>query len=440
MFRRLILSALTITFALSPASSASANADESAPSEPSKTTDSAVTPSVAAIDGPSAPAPAGAAGSETRVTTAEADEQPPSNASADEETSAQAPAEPVEAPTDGSSGKVANTAVLGAAAPTPPPVPFQAFFTLGLQMGTGTFISGANRDDVGYTLGLVGLYRLLDLLDGRLDVFTSLAADQSLTTSSAEEPGSVAPREFFFRDVRLGLLGRSLLNSKSTGLIVGSNLSFDLPTSEQSQAQGRIVRINLSGNLARLFSDVGPGSLLVRFSTVLRQDIDDGTLANAPVNGICNSRSVDGAGECLSNRTGFVFGVTPSLALTYFIGDFNIGVSIAFINTWQLSSADSDVPDQLEAGEQAEVGRSPNAVDSTYNLVTSTNISVTYTLNQHVLFTLGLATAQGPVDKCNQDIDDVDNDTGQCVTFPFFDFNSPTNNLSSVYFNTTLMY
>ncbi|MEL7371814.1 MAG: hypothetical protein AAFN74_23015 [Myxococcota bacterium] len=359
--------------------------------------------------------------------------EPPVNAA----TSAEKPAGQVEQTEK--AAPVANTAVLGAAAPTPPPVPYQVFFTLGFQSGTGTFIAGANRESVGYTLSLAGLYRLTNVLDGRLDIFTSLNADQSLTANSQGDVGSVAPREFFFRDIRIGVLGRSLLNSKSTGIILGANVSIDLPTSLQAQAQGRFVRTNLSGNAARIFSGIGPGSLLVRLTATARWDLGDVVFTNTTNSALCNSVSVNSQGECLSGRTGNSFVFIPGVGLTYLWGRVNFAASISFINSWQYSSSNSIVP-RLTAGDNIEPGRSPNALNDTpYSLITSTNLSVTYTASSNLLFTLGLATAQAPVDKCNQDRDDF-RDTGQCVQFPFFDFNNQTNNLSSFYLNTTLMY
>ncbi len=350
-----------------------------------------------------------------------------------------------EAPRDESDDGPTNTAaVLGAASPEPPSSPYQLFLSLGLQVGTGTFIPAANRDLVGYSLGFTGLYRIVELFDGRLDAFAVLSADQSLTTSSADSEGSVAPREFFFRDVRIGLLGRSLLNDKATGIIVGANTSFDLPTSLQAQALGRIFRWNLSGNLARQFSEVGPGSLLLRLGVTARRDFADGATVNTSDAALCNSVSVDGAGNCLAGRTSEAFGLIARLSTTYFIGRFNIALGISFINSWRYSSSDSTVPDRLQAESLVpvdEIDRSPNAGnDVPYSLIISSNISVTYSATRHLLLTLGLSTAQSAVDKCNQDISDVNNDDGQCVQFPFFDFNNQTNNLSSFFFNTTLMY
>ena len=341
-------------------------------------------------------------------------------------------------PTPEASSTVANTAVLGAASPEPPSNPYQLFFTLGLQVGTGTFISAANRDAVGYTLSASGLYRLLDVLDGRLDVFAVLSADQSLTTSSASQPGQVAPREFFFRDIRLGLLGRSLLNDKSTGIIIGANTSIDLPTSLQAQALGRVFRWNLSANATRLFSDVGPGSLLLRVGLTARRDFGPAERADTTDRALCDSVSVNAQGDCLAGGTTEAFGLNASLSTTYFIGRFNVGIGISFLNAWRYDASDSTIP-PLEAGD-VDVRQSPYAGNSPYSLIISTNISVTYTAADNLLFTLGLATAQGPVDKCNQAVDDIDNDTGQCVQFPFFDFNNQTNNLSSMFLNTTLMY
>ena len=334
----------------------------------------------------------------------------------------------------------ANTAVLGAAAPTPPSNPYQLFLTLGFQVGTGTFIPAANRDLVGYTLNFSGLYKLSKLGDGRLDVFGVLNADQSLTVNSAGDLGSVGQREFFFRDIRLGLLGRGLINSKSTGLIFGANTSVDLPTSLQAQAQNRFLRWNISGNLARIFSGVGPGSLLLRLVTTVRFDFGDAALENTSNAALCNSVSVNDAGNCLSGRTGTTFGIIPGVSATYLVGDFNFAVGISFINTWLASASDSSIPD-LQATDDPNVTRSPNAPNNTnYVLVTSANVSMTYTATRNLLFTLGLSTAQAPVDKCNQDRNDVSNDTGQCVRFPFFDFNNQTDNLSTVFLNTTLMY
>lgn len=347
---------------------------------------------------------------------------------------------------DAKKKKMANdeTAVLGAAAPTPPPSPYQLFFTLGLQVGIGTFVPDANRELVGYSLSLAGLYRLSKLFDGRLDVFAVMNADQALTQSSQTDLGSVGTNEFFFRDVRVGLLGRSLLNDKEvTGIIIGANTSIDLPTGLQAQAVGRFLRWNLNVNFARMIREVGPGNLLVRLGLGGRIDFGEGNPGNTTTSALCTTRSQNERGECLAGNNGVVGGFTPSLSLTYFIGDFNIGIGFTMLNVWFPSASGSEF-DTLEAtgntGQPVDVTQSQNGQNETnYLLITSANVSVTYVVSRYLNFTLGLSTFQQPLQKCDQARDDL-NDTGQCARFPFFDFTTPTDNLTSVFFNTTIMY
>ena len=328
-----------------------------------------------------------------------------------------------------------NTAVLGAAAPTPPPSPYQIFFTVGLQAGTGTFLD-AEREQVGYTINLSGLYRLSELGDGRLDVFAVLNADQLLTNSSLQALGSVAPNEFFFRDVRVGLLGRSLLNEKNTGIIFGANTSIALPTGLQAQAQGRFLRWAVAGNAVKIFSGVGPGSLLLRASISGRWDISgDPTLVNTTNSALCRSISANAQGECFSGRTGTTFGLIPGFSMTYLWGDFNFALGLSFINIWSASATESTGT----TAEGFEPGTSDFGGNSPYELLTSANLAVTYVANRYLNFTAGISTLQLAVTKCNQGREDFD-DTGFCPTFPFFDFNSPADNLTSFYLNTTVMY
>ncbi len=332
-----------------------------------------------------------------------------------------------------------KTAVLGAAAPTPPQNPYQLFLTVGLLVGAGTFVPDADRDLVGYNLSFLGLYKVSDVLDGRIDVFGLVRADQSLTVNSQGDDGSVGQREFFFRDIRIGLLGRAILQDDYTGLIFGGGTSFDLPTGTQAQAQGRFVRWNVSANMSRIFSDVGPGSLFLRLATTARFDFGDATLVNDTNSALCNSISADEAGNCYSGQTGTTFGLLPSLSVTYLFGDFNVGIGITFINVWSASASDSVVvenPNQVGG----TVSQSPFATtDGPYTLLTSTDISFTYNPNENLVFTIGVATVTSPIDTCNTDRDDL-SPAGDCVVFPFYDFTAPTNNATSFYFNSTLMY
>jgi hypothetical protein len=321
--------------------------------------------------------------------------------------------------------------LLGAAAPVPPDVgrPWQVFLTFEQTLGVGSFIKDPNvrQDNYGYNVTAAGTYKLANVLSGRLDAFGQIIFDQQLTTSRTD--GGPTPRRFYFRDIRLGVLGRGLLQEKTTGVIIGGNTSFDLPTSEPSQAADRYLRWNLSANVARMFS-VGPGNLLVRFTEGFRKDFGRAVAVYPSEGDNCAVYPLRYEGTCIGTQGNANYAFTHSLSAVYLWDALSMGLSLALVNQRNHYLGNSDLSNTQFTEEDLVV--SQNGGNAPWANQSVGSAFVQYGLNDYLSFTLGVASTQNPY------VQRGTNSKG--IRFPFFDFESTANNLTQFFLDVNVFY
>lgn len=321
---------------------------------------------------------------------------------------------------------------LGAAAPVPPDTGrnWQVLGNLEANVGNGSFIADPNARQVaiGWSADVTGFYKITDLFEGRLDAMAVIGWDQVITNNVTN--AGTRPSEFFFRDTRLALVGRGLFKEELTGVIFGSSLNAFLPTSKMSQAQERVLRVAVNGTAARMFTEIGPGNILLNFATSLRKDFgsaspvfDQGDSESRFAT--CRSLNRLEDSSCASNVASMNWGWANTLTATYLWGDFSFAASLGVVSQWAHHLADlSEVPTNLAAGSNLELNRSQYAQnEANYSTLTQSSLSASYqaTENFGVYFSVG--TLQSPI------IQDGPNSSR--LKFPFFDFESSANNLSS---------
>lgn len=314
--------------------------------------------------------------------------------------------------------------------------PWQLMGNIGLSFGSSTFTQN-QRTQAGYNVALTGLYRLAPLFEGRLDVLARVAADQMLSEGYNVGAGATQSQQFFFRDVRLGLLGRGLYKWKALGLTVGANTSVDLPTSENAQFWGRILRWNVGLNLADMISNVGPGNLLVTASFGFRKDVGEvnPTVGRTGGNGsnisVCRSSNQADSANCYTDLAPLNFGFIYGAGLRYFLGDFSLGGSVTFLNNFNHSLNDTEIG-QLEAGVGADGVRvSDYANDAPdHTLLMFTSLDLTYVISSHFNVSAGLSSFQVPIR--------YQGGNNKSVVSPLFD--SPERNATSASLSFTAMY
>ena len=301
-------------------------------------------------------------------------------------------------------------------------------------LGAGTFVkdAGAKTPAYGYAVTLGGSYKINDLLraSARIDF------DQQLTTTHSDS-GTV-PRQFFFRDIRLGVSAASLYKEEQfTDISAGASASLRLPTALASQADDRIFGLVLAGNLTRVFDDLGPGNLTLKYSLSGRYNAgprapDVDADESATVVGTCSRSALKEDGSCQLEGANIAGAISNTLSAEYvFLEDYSIGASIGISNSFYHRLNDSSL--EGTGFEAADISSSEHSSGGVLQSdVISTSIEAGYVLNDYVSFALGLATASNPFI--------YRRGNPNTLRFPFWDFNSTASNISQMYFDVNLSY
>ncbi|MEL6184875.1 MAG: hypothetical protein AAFU79_09640 [Myxococcota bacterium] len=289
-----------------------------------------------------------------------------------------------------------------------------------------------------YSVALTGLYRIAPLGEGRLDVFARTSFDQVVTDGYRDGIGVTTAQAFFWRDTRLGLLGRGLYKWKDLGVVFGANTSIDIPTSDQARFIGRIFRWNASVNASDMIPNVGPGSLLVSLFASFRKDVGeinptvDPNTDSSASRGVCRSSNQDDLGNCLSDIATLNFGFTYGLSARYFLGPFSIGLGVTIFDLFFHDLGDSECEGALAGGINcSEIGTSSFALDAPpHSVLMASNIGATYVFNPMFNMSLSLSSFQAPFR--------YQDGNPRGLVFPFFD--SPENNNTTVNLGLAVMY
>ncbi|MBK8011947.1 MAG: hypothetical protein IPK13_11405 [Deltaproteobacteria bacterium] len=318
--------------------------------------------------------------------------------------------------------------------------PWSISGTFEQSLGSGTFTApgDAHARTVAYSWAFVlrGSYRLTDMLTASL----RLDLDKQLTVT-AVDAGSKA-REFYFRDIRLGVGAEEIYRDEQyTGIAFGASSQLRLPTDTWSRAAGRVLRWDNSATLSRTFEDVGPGSLRLSFMETLRKDFGPRARDrnDASYLDTCRSIAIDSAGDCVSNIASANWGLVHTLSAEYnFFEKWTVSLQLLLINTFYYGLSGSETPERLAATGDAPVtdatiGRSRYAIDAADQRDQTWGIlEVGYQATENIGLALGLSSLQAPFIQSGGN--------SKALTFPFWDFATPSNNQSSVYFDATFTY
>lgn len=315
--------------------------------------------------------------------------------------------------------------------------PWQLMAEVGTTLGSSTFTRN-QATAAGYSVALTGLYKLAPLFEGRLDAVVRTSFDQTIAEgyNAGLFAGATSPNQAFFRDIRVGVLGRGLYRLEALGLTFGANAIIDIPTSENAQFWGRIFRWNLGVNAVELLQNVGPGNLLITLFGTFRQDVGQ---MNPVVQrerenqqiAVCRNANQDDQGNCLTDVAPFAFGVVYGGSLRYLLGSFTMGFGVSLISNFGHQLRDSALGGTLEGGIPAsQAGSSNNATDALdHTLFMFTSADVTYVVSQNMNVSLGLSAFQLPIRY---------QDDGWGLVWPFFD--SPERGFTNLALNFTFMY
>lgn len=274
-------------------------------------------------------------------------------------------------------------------------------------LNVGSSILSNRIDDslVTFSSSFTGLYKILNLGNGRVDAVAQLSFSQVLDASATGNlGGGVTELPFLFNDIPIGLLGRSLFVEKNTGIIFGGNLIFRLPTSDLAQAFDRTLRTDLSVNATKVFSGVGPGTIVLGLSETFRYDLGPNVASIDESESItrvatCNSRNTRETGECFSDQSNLNFALLTNLNARYLMNfglNFSLSTSL-FYNVFHRGfdpNADSDeTGDTIGGIPIQDVGNSPNSTDAVPgSLLWVSSISLGYVITPNLSVNTGVST------------------------------------------------
>lgn len=325
--------------------------------------------------------------------------------------------------------------VFGKADKTGESKPWRVFVDLTQSIGQGTFVTDdfARTASYGYLATIGASYKLTDMLSAGARISWA----QNLTVTNRDT--GTLPRELLFRDISLSASAPRVYHEAFTGIDVGAGISATLPTSKASRWTGRLFGLGARGSLSRTFEKVGPGDLSFGYALGVTKNFGpsnpsiDAAHSQSSVDA-CRSSNLADRGSCLSNVTTVNFSITNDLNVAYtFLEDFTFTVDFLIWNSVSHYLGDSAVPTDLTAARNVQVGRSQFASDRTAQSdLTVATIELAYSITNHISAAVGLYTAQNPF------IQDGSNSRG--LRFPFWDFRSTADNLSTIYLDLAFTY
>lgn len=393
---------------------------------------------VAPAGAPAAAAPAGDAPAAEEVAEEEEEEEVVEDPAAPAAAPGAAPADgkPVKKKKKDATG---NAAALGAVALAlqEPTKPWTVFLTLSQSIGAGAFVvePTARQPAYSWSLSALGTYNLGKFNDGRLLAFSRISVDQQLTNTFVTDWGGTREREFYVRDLQMGVTGPGLFHEKEyLDTRFGGSFSFFLPTSKIAQATQRALRLQFGPNLLKVFGNVGPGSLVVTFSELFRKDIGPRLPTDTTLTSMCDSASAaNDRGECYIQFPGLNFALMHTLGANYTIGPVTLNLSWTIFNMFMYDRSNSNT-DNLRNVTADMIDSSQNAHDGVdHRMWSFASLSAIYTFNANWSTTLGMTTFNP-----SPFIQRGNNPRG--IRFPFFDFDSTARNLSTFFLDVNFIY
>ncbi len=300
--------------------------------------------------------------------------------------------------------------------------PWSVDVVVGQSIGAGAFVSDeyVRSPAYGYAVTAIGKYKILP----KLSASARIDFDQQLTVTNQD--GGTEPREFFFRETRLGL-SSPFFEHEDTGIGLTGGLSLRLPTDKASQAAGRVFSLVASLSGAKTFEKLGPGDLSITILGSFRKNFGAGTQRNLPDSAVvCRPGNTSSSGECLTSFATGQHSFAESITLDYtFLEDFTFTLDFGMAHALSTDLSESDLPSQF-AGN---VGHSPNGkTGSPQADYMNSSIVLAYQFTDFFSADFGLGTAFLPPYIQN-------GSNAKRVRFPFFDFESTALNYSSFALN-----
>ncbi len=329
---------------------------------------------------------------------------------------------------DKSKSTAAAAAALGAGMAVDPSKPWLINATFEQTLGQGAFVKDRNQGRVpyGYAIFLGGSYDITKLLEGTLRATARISMDQALTTTSND--AGVRPRQFFMRDLSLGLSGLGLYTEKVTGIRFNGRVGALLPTSIQSRAAERYLSLSVGGTAIKTFRDVGPGNLTFVVAETFQKNIAPAK----PTSNLefCDSVSrIDGA-NCYSALTNPSYSFFHTVNAIYGIGSFNFSLGLTLIQSVQYDISDSESGNGQVTPTGTGVGARPG-ITALSNTTWGT-VSASYVINSNFSVAAGWATIQSPLFQ--------DGNNPRAIRFPWWNFQDPSYSRTSFFLDVNFLY
>jgi hypothetical protein len=306
--------------------------------------------------------------------------------------------------------KTTNAAALGAASPVVASGGKPWLVSASLQTSLGSSVlADQNNDPVfGYSFSATGLYKLTNLWMGRLDAYTFLTFNQNLTNEgvAGNVAGGTGNNQFYFQDLQLGLLGRGVFTEKVTGIIFGARSIARLPTSDAAQAFDRVLRWDNGLTMAKPFPNVGPGTIILSYSTTFRKDFGPTNptidIGESPTQvSVCAAVNSGEAGSCASDIAPLDWAWINSLGARYLLNN-GLGFNFAISALWNRFH---DIRFPVDSLVDVDGNPIPNVgnvdlnsdfalLEDNKSLAIFTSISVSYVFNANWSISGGIQTFQ----------------------------------------------
>lgn len=324
--------------------------------------------------------------------------------------------------------KAAAARTLGAAMAVDPSKPWIINATYETTLGQAAFVKDANvgRVPLGYALILGGSYDITKLVEGTLRATARISADQALTTTAFD--AGVRPRQFFLRDLNLGLSALGVYTEKVTGIRLNARANVILPTSIQSRAQDRVMTVGVGGTAIRSFPNVGPGTVILVAAETIQRNL--GPRVATTDKAFCDSAARDDALQCFVGQANPSYAFFHTLNAIYNLGAFNFSVGMTLIHSIIHDISDSNFDNGQRMPTTSGIGARPGVT----NLVTTTwsTVSASYVLNANWSLAAGWSTIQSPY------VQSGSNSRG--IRFPLWNFQDPSYSASSFFFDVSFLY
>ncbi len=284
-----------------------------------------------------------------------------------------------------------------------------AFANLTTSVGLGTFVANehARNELWDWSLSATPGWRFAD----GTAISARLAVSQELTKSDID----TRSQQFLLGDTWLSLQ-RTLVMVPVLDVVVQGLVRFYLPTSIISQYQNLLVGAEARTNLIRTFGPVTLfGSLGIRHdfrshSSPTREYSPDLTLARVNGNELVNPEIFSPGGN--TNQWHFRAALA---ALVTPIPEFTITASYLFVHQCTYNSFPENDPLASEHGDGGKCQRT----------IYSAGLDFQYTFDQHLAMSIGISNI-GPTQTARGN-----------VRFPFFDFTTPADNITTFYLSAT---